>query len=62
MTKLQWAGVGLALGVGVLAQIPRHGHVLHPEHTIGTRHEFDATAEPAVATNGRVTLAVSGMT
>ncbi len=55
MTKLQWAGVGLALGLGVLAQIPGHSHISHPEHAIGTPHEFDAT-------NGRVTLAVSCMT
>ncbi len=62
MTKLQWAGVGLALGLGVLAQIPLHRQISHPEHTTGTSHEFDANAEPAVATNDRVTLAVSGMT
>ncbi len=53
MTKLQWAGVIGALGVGVLLQIPTHDHEEMPGH----EHDL------AVANSENiVTLAVSGMT
>ena len=32
MTKLQWAGVIGALGLGVVAQIPAHSHRDMPSH------------------------------
>ena len=53
MTKLQWAGVIAALGVGVLAQIPWHD----PEETSGRNHEL-----AKASSENMVTLAVSGMT
>ena len=53
MTKLQWAGVIGALGLGVLAQIPQHDDQAMPGH------------EPQVPTavgENIVSLAISGMT
>ncbi len=50
MTKLQWAGVIGALGLGVLAQIP------HDDQSM-TGHEM-----PAADAENAVSLAISGMT
>ncbi len=58
MTKLQWAGVIGALGVGIVSQIPSHDH-----ETI-TGHEH-ADAMAAVSVDGgpaTVTLNITGMT
>ncbi len=58
MTKLQWAGVVGALGLGVLSQIPTHNH----ETMAGHEHE-DVMASMSVDSGlATVTLAVSGMT
>ena len=58
MTKLQWAGVVGALGLGVLSQIPNHDH----ETVSGHEHE-NALASIAVDSgSATVTLSVSGMT
>ncbi len=53
MSKLQWAAVVGALGLGILAQIPQHDHEEMPthEHVVG-----------AVPEGHTVILAVSGMT
>ncbi len=51
MTKLQWAGVIGALGLGVLAQIPNH------DDQSMTGHEM-----PAADGENAVSLAISGMT
>lgn len=53
MTRLQWAVVVGALGLGILSQIPLHDHQETPGHDrdlAGVRDE------------GTVVLAVSGMT
>ena len=52
MTKLQWAGVIGALGLGVLAQIPNHDQSM-PGHE---------NQLPAAGGDNVVSLAVSGMT
>ena len=58
MTKLQWAGVIGALGLGVLSQIPTHEHETMPGH----EHE-DIMASMSVDSGpARVTLNVTGMT
>ncbi len=49
MTKLQWAGVIGALGLGVVAQIPDHSHRDMPGH----EHDGDLAT---------VILNVTGMT
>ena len=51
MSKLQWAAVVGALGLGVLSQIPLHDHEQMPGHDLVTSHG-DKT----------VVLAVTGMT
>ena len=52
MTKLQWAAVVGALGLGVLAQIP------HDDRSMpGHEHQL-----PAAVGENLVSLAISGMT
>ena len=57
MTKLQWAGVIGALGLGIVSQIPSHDH----ETMAG--HEADAMAGLSVDSGqATVMLNVTGMT
>ncbi len=58
MTKLQWAGVIGALGLGIVSQIPSHDHETMPGHK-----NADAVAGLSVD-SGQVTvmLNVTGMT
>ena len=58
MTKLQWAGVIGALGLGIVSQIPSHNHETLPGHEHG-----DAMATMSVDSGpATVTLNVTGMT
>ncbi len=53
MTKLHWAGVIGALGLGVLAQIPNHDN----QAMSGNGQQL-----PAAGGENLVSLAISGMT
>ncbi len=58
MTKLQWAGVIGALGLGIVSQIPTHDHETMPGH-----ENADAMAAMSVDSGpATVTLDVTGMT
>ncbi len=58
MTKLQWAGVIGALGLGIVSQIPSHNHETMPGH-----EPADAMAAMSVDSGpATVTLHVTGMT
>ncbi len=58
MTRLQWAGVVGALGLGVLSQIPTHDHETMAGHEHeGVRANLSVDGGPAT-----VTLKVTGMT
>ncbi len=58
MTKLQWAGVIGALGLGIVTQIPSHDHETMPGH-----EHADAMAGLSVDSGpATVTLNVTGMT
>ncbi len=58
MTKLQWAGVIGALGLGIVWQIPTHDHETLPGH-----EHADAMAAMSVDSGpATVTLNVTGMT
>ena len=58
MTRLQWAGVVGALGLGVLSQIPNHDH----ETVSGHKHEGTMASMSVDSGPATVTLSVSGMT
>lgn len=58
MTKLQWAGVIGALGLGVVAQIPTHSHRDMPSH----EHESDLAGMTVEGGPATVILNVTGMT
>ena len=58
MTKLQWAGVIGALGLGVLAQIPTHSHRDMPSR----EHDGDLAGMTVDAGPATVILSVTGMT
>ncbi|MFQ5703466.1 MAG: hypothetical protein ACE5HT_05520 [Gemmatimonadales bacterium] len=63
MTKLQWAGVIAALGIGIVAQIPERDHDKMAGHNHGDAMdmgEMPVMNSPAGATT--VTLNVTGMT
>ena len=58
MTKLQWAGVIGALGLGIALQIPSHDHETMPGH-----ENADAMAAMSVDSGlATVMLNVTGMT
>ncbi len=58
MTKLQWAGVVGALGLGIVSQIPRHDH-----ETLAGHEHADALAAISVDSGpATVTLNITGMT
>ncbi len=58
MTKLQWAGVIGALGLGIALQIPSHDHETMPGH-----ENADAMAATSVDSGlATVMLNVTGMT
>ncbi len=58
MTKLQWAGVIGALGLGIVTQSPSHDHETMPGHEYA-----DAMAGLSVdSVPATVTLNVTGMT
>ncbi len=58
MTKLQWAGVIGALGLGIVTQIPSHDHETMPGHEhAGAMAAMSVDSGPAT-----VTLNVTGMT
>ncbi len=58
MTKLQWAGVIGALGLGIVSQIPTHDHETMPGH-----EHADAMAAISVDSGpATVTLNVTGLT
>ncbi len=58
MTKLQWAGVIGALGLGIALQIPSHDHETMPGH-----ENADAMAAMSVDSgSATVMLNVTGMT
>lgn len=56
MTKLQWAGVVGALGLGIVSQIPTHDQETMPGHELGMA-AMSVDSGPAT-----VTLNVTGMT
>ena len=58
MTKLQWAGVIGALGLGVVAQIPTHSHQDMPSH----EHDGDLAGMMVDDGPATVILNVTGMT
>ena len=58
MTKLQWAGVIGALGLGVVAQIPTHSHGDMPSR----EHDGDLAGMTVDAGPATVILNVTGMT
>ena len=58
MTKLQWAGVIGALGLGIVSQIPAHDHETMPGH-----ENADAMAGLSVDSGpATVALNITGMT
>ena len=57
MTKLQWAGVIGALGLGIVSQIPSHDHETMPGHEPDAMAGLSVDSGPAT-----VTLNVTGMT
>ena len=58
MTKLQWAGVIGALGLGIVSQIPSHDHETIPGH-----EDADPLAAMSVDSGPTtVTLNITGMT
>ena len=58
MTKLQWAGVVGALGLGIVSQIPSHDH----ETLTGHEHADAMAAMSVDSGQATVTLNVTGMT
>lgn len=58
MTKLQWAGVIGALGLGVVAQISTHSRRDMPSH----EHEGDLAGMTVEGGRATVILNVTGMT
>ncbi len=58
MRKLEWAAIATVVGVGIVSQIPHHGHEELPGH----RHEYAAVSGAHTDGAETVTLAVSGMT
>ena len=58
MTKLQWAGVIGALGLGVVAQIPTHSH----RDMLSHKHDADLAGMTVDGGPATVILNVTGMT
>ncbi len=58
MTKLQWAGVIGALGLGIVSQIPSHDHERMPGH----EHAAAMAAMSVDSGPATVILNVTGMT